>query len=223
MARKATVIGASGLIGNLLLQQLLADDYYDEIHIMVRKPLQIQDPKLTEHIMNFSDTAAYDVPISGAETVFSAIGTTMKNVKGDRDAYRKIDYDIPVQAARAAARFGVYNFVLVSSAGANAADNNNFYLKLKGIVEETVAKENIPHLVIFRPSLLMGKRTEKRMAERIAQLLAPAFGVFLIGKWRQYKPIAALDVATAMRLSAKNPKKGIVINSYDDIKKLTQH
>jgi uncharacterized protein YbjT (DUF2867 family) len=222
MARKATVIGASGLIGNLLLQQLLADDYYDEIHIMVRKPMQLQNPKLTEHIVNFSDTAAYDAPVSGAETVFSAIGTTMKNVNGDRDAYRKIDYDIPVHAAMAAARFGVYSFVLVSSVGANAADNNNFYLKLKGIVEETIAKESIPQLLIFRPSLLLGNRTEKRLAEKIAQFLAPALGVFLIGKWRQYKPIAARDVATAMRQSAKSLKKGIVINSYDSIKKLAQ-
>jgi uncharacterized protein YbjT (DUF2867 family) len=222
MARKATVIGASGLIGNLLLQQLLADDYYNEIHTMVRKPMLIQNPKLTEHIIDFGDTAAYDAPISGAETVFSAIGTTMKNVKGDRDAYRKIDYDIPVHAARAAARFGVYNFVLVSSVGADAADNNNFYLKLKGIVEETIAKESIPQLLIFRPSLLLGNRPEKRLAERVAQFLAPALSIFLMGKWRQYKPIAAHDVATAMRQSAKNLKKGIVINSYDGIKKLAQ-
>jgi len=220
MARKATVIGASGLIGRTLLDLLLRDGYYEEVHIMVRKSLNLTDPKLTEHIVDLADPVAYELPISGAETVFSAIGTTMKKVKGDRDAYKKVDFDIPVTAAKTAAKFGVYGFVLVSSVGANAADNNNFYLKLKGIVEETITKESIPSVIIFRPSLLMGHREERRIGESIAQFLAPVFGGLLMGKWRVYKPINAAEVAKAMLLVGKSPKKGIFIYTYDDIKKI---
>ncbi|ULQ53809.1 NAD(P)H-binding protein [Flavihumibacter fluvii] len=221
MARKATLIGASGLIGRTLLDLLLNDGYFEEVHIMVRKTCLLKHPKLTEHIIgDFSDPAAYDTPISGAETVFSTIGTTMKNVKGDLDAYRKVDYDIPVNAAKTAAKFGVFSFVFVSSIGANAADNNNFYLKLKGIVEETISKEIIPQVIIFRPSLLLGHRQEKRFGERIAQVMAPLFSTLLFGKWRAYKPIPSAQVAAAMLTAAKAQKKGIFIYTYDDIKKL---
>lgn len=220
MARKATLIGASGLIGGILLKLLLSDDYFDSVHIMVRKSLGLTHPKLTEHVVDFSDPGVFDAPVSGAETVFSAIGTTMKNVKGDRAAYQKVDYDIPVQAAKTAAKYGVFSFIMVSSVGANAADNNNFYLKLKGIVEETISKESIPEIVIFRPSLLLGDRREKRVGESIAQFIAPLFSAFLFGGWRVYKPIKSTDVASAMLTSAKHPKKGIYIYSYDDIIKL---
>jgi uncharacterized protein YbjT (DUF2867 family) len=220
MARKATLIGASGLIGRSLLELLLQDDYYEEIHIMVRRSLGLKHPKLVEHITNMTEPSAYDEAIAGAEIVYSAIGTTMKKVKGDRDAYRKIDYNIPVTAAKAAAKFGVFGFALVSSIGANAADNNNFYLKLKGIVEETVTKEQIPEVIIFRPSLLLGARQEKRTGEGIAQFLAPLASGLLFGKWRKYKPVPANEVAKAMVVAGKEQKKGIFIYTYDDIKRL---
>jgi uncharacterized protein YbjT (DUF2867 family) len=220
MARKATLIGASGLIGGTLLDLLLNDSYYEEVHIIVRKSLNLTHPKLTEHVIDMTQETAFELPVSGAEIVYSAIGTTMKKVKGDREAYRKVDYDIPVFAAKAATKFGVFGFVLVSSVGANAADNNNFYLKLKGIVEETISKEMIPEVIIFRPSLLLGNREERRIGERIAQFLAPLLSVLLVGKWRIYKPIQSNDVAKAMLAAGKSLKKGIFIYGYDDIKKL---
>ncbi|MBZ5856343.1 NAD(P)H-binding protein [Flavihumibacter profundi] len=219
MARKATLIGASGLIGSSLLDILLNDNYYDEVHILVRRSLNRRHSKLKEHIINFENPKEYFEGISGAETVFCAIGTTLKKVKGDRDAYRKVDYDIAVNAAKTAAHCGVFGFSLVSSIGANAADNNNFYLKLKGIVEEAISKEQIPQVHIFRPSLLLGHRQEKRMGEGIAQFLAPAIGGLLFGKWRVYKPIAANVVAKAMVSAAKIQSRGIFIHTYDDIMK----
>ena len=151
--------------------------------------------------------------------VFSAVGTTQKKVKGDKNAYRKVDFDIPVNAAKAAAKFGVYSFSLVSSVGANAANNNNFYLKLKGIVEEAVSKESIPQLHIMRPSMLLGDRKEKRIGESIAAVLMPVFSIFLFGKWAKYKAIKAEDVAKAMLQASKSPVKGIHIYEYEEIKK----
>jgi uncharacterized protein YbjT (DUF2867 family) len=220
MTRKATLIGASGLIGSHLLEALLADDYYTQVVVMVRKTLDRKHPKLLEYLTRFDQPEAYIPAIEGSETVFCSIGTTMKKVSGDRDAYVKVDYDIAVTAAKTAARCGVYGFVLVSSVGADPANQNNFYLKLKGVIEETVAKEAIPMLHIFRPSLLLGYRAEKRFTERLAQVLAPVLTIFLQGNWRKYKPIKAGLVAGAMLAAGKSPVKGIFIHQYDDILKL---
>ena len=138
MSRIATVIGASGLIGSHLLQLLLKDDYWQHVRIIGRRPLNIQHEKLEELVIDFSNVKSFEQAVAGSEVVFCAIGTTQKKVKGDKDAYRKVDYDIAVNAAKAAAKYGVFSFLLVSSVGANADNNNNFYIKLKGVVEETV-------------------------------------------------------------------------------------
>jgi uncharacterized protein YbjT (DUF2867 family) len=220
MGRKATLLGASGLIGGILLDFLLQDGYYDEIHILVRKPLQVHHEKLKESVIDFSDPSAYSTAIEGAETVFCAVGTTMKKIKGDRNAYRKVDYDIPVTAAKKAATLGVFDFVYVSSIGANASDNNNFYLKLKGVAEETITKEAIPAIHIFRPSLLLGKRTEKRFGESVAQFLAPILSPLIPSRWNEFKPVKAKEVALAMLAASKLQSRGIFIYKYADIKKL---
>ncbi len=220
MGRKATVLGSSGLIGNALLNYLLADDYYSEVHVIVRRSLENFHPKLRQHIIDFQNQDAYREAISGSETVFCAIGTTMKKVEGNHDDYRKVDHDIPVMAASVAADEGVFNFILVSSVGANASNNNNFYLKLKGIVEESVSRKNIPQVQIFRPSLLLGDRKEKRFGERMAQVLAPVYSIFMLGTARDFKPVEATVVAKAMLAAAKQQTRGIFIHTYNSILKL---
>lgn len=219
MSRKACLLGATGLIGQHVLQLLLEDGYYDEVHVLVRKKLDRLHPKLMEHIIDFGQPSAYKPAIQGAETVFCAIGTTLKKVKGDREAYRRVDYDITVSAAASAAALGVFGFVMVSSIGADATNNNNFYLKLKGVVEEAVSKQLIPQVHIFRPSLLVGNRGEKRIGEEIAQFLAPVYSPFLFGSWKKYKPINASLVAMAMVEAAKSTGKGVFIHDYEGIMK----
>ncbi len=220
MARKVSILGASGMIGGLLLDCLLEDNYYEEVHLLLRRALGSTDPRVTEHLVDFADPKAYAPAISGSEAVFSCIGTTMKQVKGDREAYRKIDFDINRIAAETAASYGVFAYLLVSSVGADPANNNNFYLKLKGVTEETVSKQAIPQVHIFRPSLLVGDRKESRPAEKISQFLAPAVSPLLLRGWRKYKPIKGLALAFAMMNAAKDPRRGIFIHEYDEIMSL---
>ena len=134
MNKTATIIGASGLIGSELLALLLKDETYTNVRVIVRRTLPIKQKKLEQVIIDFSDIGALQSAIDGSEVVFCSIGTTNKKVNGDKDAYQKVDYDIPVNSAKACAKAGVKIFVLISAVGANAA-SNNFYLNLKGRVE----------------------------------------------------------------------------------------
>lgn len=219
MSRKACLLGATGLIGQHLLQLLLEDTYYDEVHVLVRRAPETRHRKLKVHVIDFSFPETYKPGIEGAETVFCAVGTTMKKVRGNREAYRKVDYDIPVNAATVAAEEGVFGFILVSSVGADANNNHNFYLKLKGVVEEAVSRHRLPQVHIFRPSLLLGKRTETRFWESIAQFFAPVYALFLFGNSRKYKPVQSSIVAMAMLEAAKSTGKGLFIHEYDSIRK----
>src|SRR5258705_12589534 len=124
----ATVIGATGLIGSYLLNELLKDSFYDRVKILIRRPVDIIHPKLEKKLVDFNDSDSLLVAIDNSDAVFCAVGTTQRKVKGDKEAYRKIDYDIPVHAARFCKMTGSKTFVLVSSVGANSK-SNNFYLK----------------------------------------------------------------------------------------------
>ena len=212
--KTATLIGATGLIGSHLLELLQNDDYYGRIKIVVRRPVSIKHPKIQLIIIDFSDEIAFRAAISGSDSVFCAVGTTNHKVKGDKEAYRKVDYDIPVNAAKFCSATGCPRFLLVSSVGASSKSQNS-YLKLKGEVEDRVRNINIPAVSVFRPSMLLGKRQEFRLGEAIAQTMMVPVS-FLIPPI--YRPIRAFDVAKSMVAASKNEIPGFHIYHYKEMK-----
>jgi uncharacterized protein YbjT (DUF2867 family) len=215
MSKKiATLIGATGLIGGHLLQELLNDPYFDKVRILIRRPLEITDPKLEKKLVDFTDVESFKLALENSDVIFCAIGTTQKKVKGDKVAYRKIDFDIPVHTAKFCKETGCEKFILVSSIGANSK-SNNFYLKLKGEVEDAVKAVGIKATHIMQPSTLLGARKEFRPGERIAQAVMKLFS-FLIPS--HYKAIEAKDVAKAMLRVAKKEEDGVFVYTYKEIK-----
>ena len=196
---RATVIGATGLIGSHLLELLLADDNFDSVRILLRRPFDLTHPKLEKKLVDFSDMESFRLALEDSDVIFCAIGTTQKKVKGDKSAYRKVDFDIAVNAAQLGKLCGCETFVLVSAVGANS-QSNNFYLKLKGETEEAVKATGIKSIHIVRPSLLLGDRKEFRLGEKMAQWVMPVFS-FLIPK--KYRPIHAKKGAEMMINAAK--------------------
>lgn len=213
------VIGATGLIGSTLVALLKEDAGFETIRLIVRRLVSDADPKIVMKLVNFEDYESLKLAIDGCSAVFCAVGTTQKKVQGDKIAYRKADYDIPVNAARACLETKVAHYLLVSSVGANA-NSATFYLRLKGEVEEAVQKFPIPSISIFRPSVLLGDRKEFRLGERIGQSGMKIFSPFLKGKWSRYKAVHAEDVAGAMLQASKNNQAGFKIYEYTDIKKM---
>ncbi|HYE54618.1 MAG TPA: NAD(P)H-binding protein [Chitinophagaceae bacterium] len=214
--RTATIIGATGLIGSHLLDQLVQDDSISQVKIIVRRPVTVSHAKARVVQIDFSDQVAFKQAIEGSDMVFCAVGTTQHKVKGDKAAYRKVDYDIPVTAAKFCAATGVEEFLLVSSVGANSR-SRNFYLKLKGEVEDAVRQVNIASIAIFRPSMLLGNRQEVRQGERMAQAVMKALAFVIPAR---YKPIEAGDVARAMIAAAKQQIRGVKVYHYGEIREL---
>ena len=206
------IIGASGLIGGSLVDELLKTTD-DKITIISRRPLGFSNPRIHEVVVDFTDQSSLTEALNGIDAVFIAIGTTQKKMKGDLVAYRKVDYDIPVAVAEACVINNVPKLLLVSSVGADSS-SSNFYLRLKGEVEEAISKMSIPYIGIFQPSLLLGDRKEFRLGEKISQFIMPIFSFAIPSK---YKPIAASYVAKAMIKAAKHDTKGVKKYTYIDI------
>jgi uncharacterized protein YbjT (DUF2867 family) len=192
------------------------------IRILVRKNLEIEHPKLQQEIVNFNDIRDYENKLGNGDCIFCCVGTTQKKVHGNKDAYRKVDFSIPLNAAKLGISKGFKKYFLVSAIGANA-HSNNFYLKLKGETEDAIKEFNYESLGIFQPSILLGARNEKRSGEAIMKKLMKLFSLFLIGSIKKYRAINAVDVAKAMIEESKKPKSGVYYFTYEEMEDLANN
>jgi len=214
----ATLVGATGLIGSYLLEELLNDPYFETVRILIRRPLDITHPKLEKKIVDFNDSDSLLIALSNSDVVFCAIGSTMKKVKGDKEAYRKIDFDIPVKLARFCKMTGCEKFILVSSAGANSK-SRNFYQRLKEETEEAVKSVGLKTVHIMRPSLLLGERKEFRLGENIGKAVMTSLSFLMPEK---YKAIQGKDVAKVMIALGKKNDEGIFVHENLEIRDLSK-
>lgn len=215
----AVVIGSTGLIGGYLLEELLKDDSFSVVRILVRRPANTIHPKLQQQVVNFEDITDYTNKFGNGDVIFSCIGTTQSKVKGDKAAYYKIDHDIPVNAAAIGTKLGFKKFMMVSSVGADAS-SSNFYLRLKGETENDVKQYAYESIGFFRPSMLLGKRNESRPVEKVMQGVSKFLSLFIFGSLKKYRAITAAEVAKSMIVQSKKSKTGISILEYTQMKEL---
>lgn len=219
MGRSAIVLGATGLTGSLLLDNLLSNSSYSHVIAFVRSKLEVSHPKLSVKQINLLQLLQYKEQFIG-NVVFCCIGTT-KTKTPDKNLYRKIDYGIPLNAAKICEINGISNFIVLSSIGANS-HSSVFYSRIKGEMEQAVLNTKINHIYILRPSLIMGKRGEFRLFEMIAKAAMTVIDVLLVGRLKNYRTIKAKTIAEAMiNLDLKGFSKTII--ECEQIKKIAQN
>ena len=207
--KTALVVGATGLVGNVLTHRLLDSSAYEKVKVLVRHSLGWQHPRLQEIQYDFDHPNGLLVQ---ADDVFCCLGTTMKKA-GSKDAFRRIDYKYPLDVAQRALVNRAKQFFLVSSMGANS-DSSIFYNRVKGELERDLAALNYPALFIFRPSLLLGERSEFRLGERIGEGLMKLLNPLIPAK---YKGIRVESVANAMFQKAQEGLTGKHIIESDQL------
>ena len=198
---KAIVIGATGLVGNLILKEVLNDSDFSEVRIFVRRSTGITNPKLKEIVSPMKDINTLKSEIQG-DVLFNAIGTTIKQA-GSKEEQQRIDRDLPISFARIASENGVKLMLNVSSVGADL--KGGFYLKTKAEMENGTEQFFHKAAFYFRPGFLVGKRTEFRLAEKIAFGVMKAVDPILKGSSKKYRSMPADKLAKAMVNLSKNP------------------
>jgi uncharacterized protein YbjT (DUF2867 family) len=198
---KAIVIGATGLVGSLILKEILSEGSFSEVRIFVRKSTGIVNPKLREIVNPMEDIDSLRSEIQG-DVLFNAMGTTIKKA-GSQSEQQRIDRDLPICFARIAAENGVTLMLNVSSVGASM--KGGFYLKTKAEMENGTSAFFPGRIFHFRPSFLVGNRKEFRPAEKIAFGVMKVFDPLLIGSSKKYRSMPADKLAKAMVCQSKNP------------------
>jgi len=217
MPHQVILVGASGLIGSHLLTALIESAEISRILLILRRPLNITNPKVRELIVNFDELEQYALEIKG-DIIYSCLGTTTAATP-DSNLYRKIDLEYPLNLARIGAENGIRQFHLVSSMGANV-NSSSSYLKLKGELEEKLKELSLGSLHIYQPSLLTGNRREYRLGEKIAAPIFKLIEPLLIGPLKKYRSIKAETVARAMLNQSLKEIKGTFIYPSIQIQEL---
>jgi uncharacterized protein YbjT (DUF2867 family) len=210
--KTAIIIGATGLIGKSLVEQILENPAYSKVVLLLRKPLNISHSKLIQEVIDFDKPDASKVV---GDDLFCAMGTTLAKA-GSKDAQYKIDCTYPYEIGKIAKANGVKQYLLVSSLGADA-DSSNFYLRTKGDLEQKIKSLGFENFVSFRPSFLLGDRQEFRLGEKIAVVFVKLLNPLLIGGLKKYRGIEASRVASAMQRMANQGLSGVRFVESDEI------
>lgn len=213
MDNVAVIIGATGAVGREILEEVLEKEFYKKVYVLGRSSVTklVDNEKLEKIVVDF-ENLEFDINILNNADVFAALGTTIKIAK-TKENQRKIDLDYTINFAKIC-EGRVRSFNVVSAVGANRK-SKSFYSSLKGELEEQLQKMNLGTLRIYRPSLLIAKRVDKRMMEGFFIKLSPMLKFILYGKFKKYSPIEVELLGKEMvRFAIEN--KGEKTYTYND-------
>lgn len=197
--RSVLLVGATGLVGSECLHLLQNDPTFNEVVVLARRSTAIENnARVSQHVVDFdrltSHTNLFDV-----DAIICALGTTIR-IAGSQEAFRRVDYEYPLEVARIGKDHGVKHFALVSSMGASSK-SRFFYTRVKGELEDALTQMDFESLSILRPSLILGDRKDARRGEGIGKKLS-----FLLPP--KYKPVEATSVANALIQVVKRSDPG---------------
>ncbi len=210
--KTAIIIGATGLVGSTLVEQILENPAYSKVVLLLRKSLNISHPKLFQEVIDFDKPNASKIV---GDDLFCAMGTTLAKA-GSKETQYKIDCTYPFEIGKIAKTNGVKQYILVSSVGADF-DSSNFYLRTKGDLEKKIESLGFQNFVSVRPSMLLGDRKESRLGEKIGKVLSNILSPLLFGSLRKYHGIKASDVAKSMQQFANQRLTGVKYVEYNGI------
>jgi uncharacterized protein YbjT (DUF2867 family) len=210
------IVGATGLVGSALVRLASEDARYDRVRVLARRPVSFASPRVETALVAFealvassegrseaADQAAHR-QLFAVDDVFCCLGTTIQQA-GSQAAFRRVDFDYPLAAAKVALAAGARQFVIVTAVGASST-SAIFYNRVKGELEDALRALAFPEgVTVLHPSLLLGERHESRLGERIASVFMrgtrPLFG----GPLERYRAIEDHEVANAMLRAAAAP------------------
>lgn len=196
--KTALVVGATGLVGRSLVDQLAAAPHIGQVVTLTRRAVAHASPNVVNHVVDFDQLDRFGHLFHG-QYLFSTLGTTLKQA-GSREAQRRVDVDYQFAAARLAARNGVAHYLLLSSSYADPG-SSNFYTRIKGELEQKVSVLDFPRVSIFQPFVLVGERPDRRPAEKAAAVIFRVLGA--LPGLQQFQPVTGAGVAAKM-VSASN-------------------
>ncbi|QPQ32588.1 NAD(P)H-binding protein [Lysinibacillus sp. JNUCC 51] len=215
--RAAIVVGATGLTGTSLVEQLCENDEYVSVTVIARRAPAYTHPKLEVKIRNFDTLEEKDIEF--AHELYCCLGTTIKKA-GSREEFEKVDFEYPLTIASLAKKRGIAHMLVITAMGANES-SPFYYNRVKGKLEHDLMELGLQRLSIIRPSLLVGEREEFRLGEKAGEKVLKLVKPLLVGPLKRSRAIEASQVAKAMIVIALDGnKQPVTIYQSQELAKL---
>tara|TARA_B100000963_G_scaffold335931_1_gene330529 strand:- start:15 stop:686 length:672 start_codon:yes stop_codon:yes gene_type:complete len=221
MSKNILLAGASGLVGNNLLNVLLKND--SNLVLISRKKINTKK-EIKQIVTNFDELEQLNNKIS-IDTVYIAIGKRLSLMeliylkKKNRSNFEKVDFEYIKNIAAFAKRSGAKSLGLISAVGANK-NSLNTYLKVKGETEEEIMSLGFDKVIIARPGHLLGKRKNESINPIIFifEMITNITGMLLLGPLKKFKNIDSSKVASAIIEKINTSPDGVYFLDYDDFR-----
>ena len=211
------VFGGSGLIGNSVLN--LLDKKKSKIYAFSRRNLDNKFENVKDVIFNF-DTLEASIELNNWDHIYICLGRRLKVwellyiKKKDRENHFKIEHDYIIKILEKAKKLGAKDISIISAIGANKK-SSNFYLKTKGLLEESIKLLAYDNVSILRPGHILANKNSisKDFLVWTIDIFTKILNFFLIGPMRKYR---AIEIDKLSNFMVEKNNKGLNIYYYDD-------
>ena len=204
---KYLVLGATGLVGSKIIEKL---DPKNEVVAFCRRDFDFPS-HVKKNIVNFEED--FDLPL--VDHLFICLGFPVELLdlvimrKSVKKLFKKVDLDLVTQVAKKAKQIGIKNVSVISSVA--ASDKSlNYYLKIKGQMENNLRELGFDQLNIIQPSHMLGER-EKPIGHdvKLFEDITNITGNFLFGPLAKFKNVEAEKIATLMIRMSTEGSNGV--------------
>ena len=201
------LFGATGVVGTQLVKELLNKSDVTQILLLTRRQTNFsQERKVSEIIIpEMSKEKILQLDIK-AEHFLCTLGTTIKKAKS-KELFKHVDHDLVESFALLCKSSKGKSFHVVSSLGSDR-ESLFFYNKVKGEMEETIERLNLPSTYVYRPSLLISNRKEIRVGEKIGILSVKFIRPFVTKRISRYMGTNVNELASKIVSNLDNTENG---------------
>ncbi len=211
----AVIAGATGLVGSLVLEELLEHPQISQVISVSRRRINTNNLKLVQVLIENFTPLPDEFQLLKGDIYFCCLGTTIR-AAGSQENFRKIDHDVIVNFGKVAKNSNAKSFVLISAMGANS-QSSIFYNRVKGETEDSLKELHLNNLTIYRPGLLIGQRNQSRPVEKFAIAAFNMLSYILPTKLEKMIATRAHQLSHRIVQSGINPIAGVHVIPSSDI------
>ena len=178
---KVILFGATGMVGQGVLRECLADPEVEKILTVGRSPSGVDDPKIEELVhADLYDYGEVEDALRGYDACFFCLGVSAAGMS--EEDYTKITYDLPLAAAETLARLNPsMTFIYVSGTGTDSSEQGrSMWARVKGRTENALLKLPFGRAFMFRPAFIQpmhGIRSRTKLYRVLYAIVGPLFPV----------------------------------------------
>ena len=219
MRIKAIITGATGMVGEGVLNECLLHPQVESVLVINRRPCKVQHPKLREILhQDFSDFSGLEKELTGCNAGFFCMGVSSVGMKEER--YKHLTYDLTMALARTLSKLNPdMTICYVSGMGTDSSEKGRtMWARIKGKTENDLLQLSFRQAYMFRPAYIQPTKGLKNTYTAY-RLLAPFYPV-----WKLLFPKYVLtlkEIGLAM-INSVNTGDGKGVLEVQDIAILAQ-